>query len=42
MLPLVEIAAVPPDVIVVATPALAVPGVDGERHLVIMEKRIRT
>jgi 16S rRNA (guanine527-N7)-methyltransferase len=31
-----EIAALPPGMVVTATPALAVPGVDAERHLVIM------
>lgn len=35
-LPEDEIAALPPGIVVTATPALAVPGVDAERHLVIM------
>lgn len=35
-LPASEIAALPASVRVVATPALAVPGVEGERHLVIL------
>ncbi len=34
-----EIAHLPSDVRVVATPALAVPGLDAQRHLVIMERR---
>ena len=34
-----EIAELPADVRVVATPALAVPGLDAERHLVVMERR---
>jgi 16S rRNA (guanine527-N7)-methyltransferase len=36
-LPADEIAALPPNVRVVATPALAVPGLDAQRHLVVME-----
>lgn len=39
VLPEAEIAALPPSVTVVATPALAVPGLDAQRHLVIMRKR---
>jgi 16S rRNA (guanine527-N7)-methyltransferase len=35
--PTAELAALPPTVRVLATPELVVPGVDGERHLVIME-----
>jgi 16S rRNA (guanine527-N7)-methyltransferase len=42
VLPVAEIAALPPGVTVVATPALDVPGVDAARHLVIMEKRTPT
>ncbi len=34
-----EIAHLPDDVRVVATPALAVPGLDAKRHLVVMERR---
>jgi 16S rRNA (guanine527-N7)-methyltransferase len=34
-----EIADLPGDVHVVATPSIAVPGLDAERHLVIMERR---
>ena len=34
-----ELAHLPADVRVVATPALAVPGLDAQRHLVIMERR---
>lgn len=34
-----EIAALPPDIVVTATPSLDVPAVDGARHLVIMETR---
>ena len=37
--PEAEIAALPPDVRVVAAPTLQVPGLDGQRHLVIMETR---
>ena len=33
-----EIAALPDDVVVVATPALDVPGLDAQRHLVILRK----
>jgi len=36
-LPRAEIAALPGDIRVVATPALRVPGIDAERHLVIMK-----
>ena len=36
-LPSEEIAGLPPTVRVVGTPALRVPGVAAERHLVIME-----
>ena len=36
VLPEGEIAALPPSIEVVATPALHVPGVDGERHLIVM------
>jgi 16S rRNA (guanine527-N7)-methyltransferase len=39
LLPEAEIAALPPTVQVVATPALSVPGLDAQRHLVIMQKR---
>ncbi|MGE5170975.1 MAG: 16S rRNA (guanine(527)-N(7))-methyltransferase RsmG [Rudaea sp.] len=35
-LPRDEVAALPSEVVVTATPALAVPGLDAERHLVIM------
>ena len=42
VLPTAEIAALPPTVTVVATRALDVPGVDAERHLVILEKRTPT
>lgn len=42
VLPTAEIASLPGTVTVVATPALDVPGVDAERHLVIMEKRTLT
>ena len=42
VLPLGELAALPAAVQVVATPALDVPGVDAERHLVIIKKRIPT
>jgi 16S rRNA (guanine527-N7)-methyltransferase len=38
-LPADEIAALPADIIVIATPALDVPGVDAERHLVIMQPK---
>lgn len=38
-LPGEEIRALPPGIEVVGTPVLDVPGVDGERHLVIMQKR---
>lgn len=38
-LPAAEIDALPGDIAVVATPALDVPGVDAERHLVIMHVR---
>jgi 16S rRNA (guanine527-N7)-methyltransferase len=38
-LPADEIAALPPDIRVLEAPALDVPGVEGERHLVIMQKR---
>ncbi|MCE7878506.1 MAG: 16S rRNA (guanine(527)-N(7))-methyltransferase RsmG, partial [Betaproteobacteria bacterium PRO3] len=34
-----EIAALPADVEVVDTPRLDVPGLDGERHLVVMRAR---
>lgn len=34
-----ELAQVPRDLRVVATPALAVPGLDAKRHLVVMERR---
>jgi 16S rRNA (guanine527-N7)-methyltransferase len=37
--PEAEIAALPPGVRVVAAPRLRVPGIEGERHLVILEKR---
>jgi len=37
--PKAEIAALPPEVHMVAAHALQVPGVDGQRHLVIMETR---
>jgi len=33
-------AALPPTIEVVATPALRVPGVDGERHLIVMRERV--
>lgn len=33
-----EIAQLPPEIRVVASPALAVPGLEGERHLIIMER----
>ena len=36
-----EIAALPPEVEVVATPRLEVPGLDAKRHLVVMRKRGR-
>jgi 16S rRNA (guanine527-N7)-methyltransferase len=39
VIPEKEIAALPPSVTVVATPALVVPGLDAQRHLVIMQKR---
>jgi 16S rRNA (guanine527-N7)-methyltransferase len=39
VIPEAEIAALPPSVTVVATPALRVPGLDAQRHLVIMQKR---
>jgi len=39
VLPTAEIAALPPSVEVVASPALQVPGVEGERHLVVMKLR---
>ena len=35
--PKAEIAALPPDVAVVAVHLLEIPGVEGQRHLVIME-----
>jgi 16S rRNA (guanine527-N7)-methyltransferase len=38
-LPHAEIAALPPDVEVVSTQALSVPGLDAERHLVVMQLR---
>jgi 16S rRNA (guanine527-N7)-methyltransferase len=38
VLPHEELAQLPPDVRVVATPALSVPGLAAERHLVIMER----
>lgn len=38
-LPQDEIDALPDDIVVVATPALDVPGVDAERHLVIMQTK---
>jgi 16S rRNA (guanine527-N7)-methyltransferase len=38
VLPAAEIAALPPGIRVVAAPALAVPGVEGQRHLVIMNQ----
>lgn len=38
-LPREEIAALPAEVVVVATPRLDVPGLDGERHLVVMRMR---
>jgi 16S rRNA (guanine527-N7)-methyltransferase len=34
-----EIAALPPDIEVVATPHLSVPGLDAERHLIVMQPR---
>jgi 16S rRNA (guanine527-N7)-methyltransferase len=39
VLPHQEITELPPDVRVVATPSLAVPGLAAERHLVVMERR---
>jgi 16S rRNA (guanine527-N7)-methyltransferase len=33
-----EIAQLPPEFRVVAAPALKVPGLDGERHLIVMER----
>jgi 16S rRNA (guanine527-N7)-methyltransferase len=39
VLPGDEIGALPPDIEVVATPALRVPGLDAERHLVVMQPR---
>ena len=33
-----EIAQLPPEFRVVASPALVVPGLDGERHLIVMER----
>ncbi|MEO8303741.1 MAG: 16S rRNA (guanine(527)-N(7))-methyltransferase RsmG [Betaproteobacteria bacterium] len=33
-----EIAQLPPDIRVVASPSLKVPGLDGERHLILMER----
>lgn len=33
-----EITQLPPDIRVVASPALHVPGLDGERHLIVMER----
>ena len=38
-LPQSEMAALPEDIRVAATPALKVPGLDAERHLVIMQPR---
>ena len=38
VLPHEELAQLPPEVRVVATPALLVPGLAAERHLVIMER----
>ena len=38
-LPKVEIAALPPTIEVVATIPLHVPGLDAERHLIVMQKR---
>jgi 16S rRNA (guanine527-N7)-methyltransferase len=32
-----ELAALPPDVSTIAVPRLAVPGLDAERHLVVMQ-----
>jgi 16S rRNA (guanine527-N7)-methyltransferase len=40
-LPRAEIGALPADISVEATPSLAVPGVDGERHLIVMKTSIR-
>jgi 16S rRNA (guanine527-N7)-methyltransferase len=34
-----ELAALPPEIVVLAKPALAVPGLDAARHLVIMQPR---
>lgn len=39
VLPNDEIAALPPDIRVTGTPALDVPGLDAQRHLVIMQQR---
>ena len=38
-LPLDEIAALPHDIAVIATPALDIPGLDAQRHLVIMQPK---
>jgi 16S rRNA (guanine527-N7)-methyltransferase len=40
VLPEEEMAALPPSIEVVAMPALHVPGVDGERHLIVMRERV--
>jgi 16S rRNA (guanine527-N7)-methyltransferase len=40
VLPEEEMAALPPSIEVVAMPALRVPGVDGERHLIVMRERV--
>ena len=39
VLPDDEIAALPPDIRVTGTPALDVPGLDAQRHLVLMKQR---
>ena len=39
LLPRKEIDALPPDITVTTTPALDVPGLDAERHLVIMQPK---
>ena len=35
-----ELRELPPDIVVAEVPAIRVPGLDGQRHLVIMEPRV--